>query len=359
MNPQTVLVGGTSKIFHTNSDLSEIIPSFVLGFNSKEFQLGINKKSNYLISFNHNPKLYKRFIKNGGETKNCILIRLEPDSVFPAQYTNRITKKYGLVISPGGIIAPFVEGKFFGWPYSYHLNPAEPAISDPLLSTILGAENADSLFNLQNWNNRKNIITLIAANKVSATHKANYAVRRKLAMTMPSSVFAVYGPLWTGPLWPKIRHRLAVFLATIKQGSLPNLLEIYGNLFRKYPNALGPIENKHNLMRDSKFALVVENSNAIVTEKIFDAIINGAIPLYIGPNLEFVGLPPNLVISISGNPKEIIEAVNKLEQDQVEAHLKVMMNFTRSKTFLDCWTSDAVNKKMTSSIIDYMKRVTK
>lgn len=354
-----VSVCGTAKTFISKAPVSSSCPDFYKNFKSDKYELVPEIESNVLVSFNHHPKNYKLFLKKGGSRNRAILVRLEPDSVFPAQYTERITKKYGLIISPGAPLEPFDEKDFIGWPYQIHLNPAEPTASDPSLSAILNLEEFASLFTIQNWEKRKNLITLIAANKVSATSEANYELRRKLARTMPSSSFTLYGPLWKGPFWPKARHRLAVLFAALRQGSIPNLREIYGNLFQEYPTSCGPIQDKHILMQDSKFALIIENSKRIVTEKMFDAVINGAIPLYFGPDLKSVGLPPGIAIEISGGDEEIIAKTDIFDSSEIEAHLNRMLEFTRSKIFLDYWTCDAVYRRMASVIIDYLERVVK
>ena len=176
---------------------------------------------------------------------------------------------------------------------------------------------------------------------------------------MPSSSFTLYGPLWKGPFWPKARHRLAVLFAALRQGSIPNLREIYGNLFQEYPTSCGTIQDKHILMQDSKFALIIENSKRIVTEKMFDAVINGAIPLYFGPDLKSVGLPPGIAIEISGDGEEIIAKTDIFDSSEIEAHLNRMLEFTRSKIFLDYWTCDAVYRRMASVIVDYLEKVVK
>ena len=352
-----VMVGGTAKAFSTSTPISVSSPEFEKFFKNEKYELTAKISGDFLVAFNHNPKLYRQFLENGGKSDRAVLIRLEPDSVFPAQYKNRITRKYGLVISPGSVLPQGKNVVQVGWPYKYHLNPANPAKSDPSLIEILESEGYKDLFKMENWEARSHLLTMVAANKVSSISEANYSLRRRLAKELSENVLEVYGPLWTGPIYPKIRHRLAVFVATIKQGSWPNLLEIYGNLLRFYPTTKGSIVDKHALLQDSKFSLVIENSNSIVTEKIFDAIINGAIPIYVGPKLELVGLPSGLAIPVLGGAEEILEALAKVDFVASEKYLSSMIKFIESPLFWEHWEAEAVYRQMASEIIQYLSKV--
>jgi len=354
MNPQTVLVGGTSKIFHTNSDLSEVIPLFAKHFNSEKYEIGYKLNANFFIAFNHDSKLYKQFIKNGGSPKRTILIRLEPDSVFPAQYTKHITEKYGLIISPGSVRNEEGGNIKIGWPYQYHQNPATPSPEDPQLLNILSESGRSKLFSLDDWIKREHYLTMVAANKVSPTSKANYSLRRDLAFYAPKDILEVYGPMWSTSLFTKIKHRLAVFVASIKQGTWPNILEIYGNLFRIYRTSRGSITDKHSLLMNSKFSLVVENSNFLVTEKIFDAIINGAIPVYVGPDLEYFNLPKGIAIEFSGDPRKLLTTIQNIDVAEVEHRLEIMKKYIASPEFFIKWEASSVYNEIANVIKDYM-----
>ncbi len=352
-----ILIGGTSKVFTSGNQADQTMPEFFGGFPKTDFALVKTGSSDFLISFNHNPKLYRMFLKSGGSKERSVLVRFEPDSVFPAQYTARVTKKYGLIISPGSSSSILQSDLQIHWPYKYHLNPAEPESTDPSLKDVLKSDSHARLFTLENWEDRSHQLTMVAGNKVSSISRANYSLRRKLAKLLPPSVLNVYGPLWQGSLYQKIRHRLAVLVATIEQGSWPNLREIYGNLLRSYPTAKGPIIDKHALLQDSKFSLVIENSNSIVTEKIFDAIINGSLPIYVGPNLETVGLPSDLVYQISGDSKEILEILNLTRTSEIEKRLKALFEFIESPFFWKHWEAGMVYQQMANEIIEYLSKV--
>jgi hypothetical protein len=141
----------------------------------------------------------------------------------------------------------------------------------------------NNVFNYDNCKERKNKLVLIAANKVSTTLNSNYKLRRRIAKQMSPHEIDVYGGLWNSSLRNRMSHRLAVGLYSIKTGYFPNLIALYGSLFSKYRNYLGELENKHLIIQKYKYSLVIENSSDYCSEKLFDAILNGSILIYIGP----------------------------------------------------------------------------
>ena len=201
---------------------------------------------------------------------------------------------------------------------------------------------------------RENLLTMVASNKVSPVRSANYALRRELARTLPASDLSVYGGLWTEGIGIKVHHRIAVLVAAIKHGTIPNLPQIFGNLFVKYRTAKGQIEDKHELLKQSKFSLVIENSNQIITEKIFDSLINGCIPIYVGGNLERGNLPPLLAYQIDGSPEKITKLIHNYSKEEIQLKLARISEFLMSADFLDNWLDSKVYQKIGLEVSEYI-----
>jgi hypothetical protein len=351
----SICVGGSAAEYNTGILPTHVLADFRTHFSKKTFIFVVEPNADFLLSVNHNKNLYRKFIASGGSKDRAILIRLEPDSVFPKQYRNAITKKYGLVISPGSTLNDVKQGSHLGWPYQYHLNPAKPVLTDPLLEDVINENSRSELYTFKNWDRRPHKMVLVAGNKVSPVSSANYAIRRKLAHQIPKPLLEVYGPLWNDSLYLKLRHRVAVFVAALKQGTFPNVIEIYGNLFRGYPNSRGMVDDKHNLLKNSKYSLVIENSNSIVTEKLFDSILNGCIPIYIGPDLDKIEFPRGAVIPVEGESKEITEILSMLNQHRIEKYLMEMSEFIISKKFLETWGAKSVYSKVAQIVHEYIE----
>lgn len=350
------IVGSADTGMADRSDPSKS-PSLLGHLEQFGYQLTSNPNGLFLISFNHDARSYRRFVKNGGNAASAVLIRLEPDAVFPSQYESRIEKKYGLIISPGSRIDYLKKSFFVGWPYQFHLNPAKPERSDPTLQSILVNPDFDKRFNLENWLKRPTNIVMIAGNKVSPAKSANYKLRRNLVRYLPPGFIKVYGSLWDDSLKTKLGYRFWLAVFSIKNGYFPNLKGIYGNLLRNYPEVQGVVGDKHHLLQQSKFSLVIENSNSFVSEKIFDSILNGAIPVYVGPNLHDVGLPIELGIMSSGDFKEIISELDNFDNDKALAILAQMKHFIRGQHFRENWTSEFVWDKVSREIHSYFTKL--
>jgi hypothetical protein len=101
----------------------------------------------------------------------------------------------------------------------------------------------------------------------------------------------------------------------------------------------------------------VENSNSIVTEKIFDALINGSIPIYVGPILQDFGLPKGVALQVPGNSKSINSVIEKLEEHEIKLLLQSMKEFVSSEYFKLNWRSDFVYEKVAKTVKNYIDSI--
>lgn len=321
------------------------------------FELTTEPTGDFFIAINHNAEAYKEFIGRGGKKDRTVLIRSEPDSVYPIQYRNSISSQYGMIFSPGSVFEIQQRLPLVKHPYLYNINPVNPRADDPDLSTMMRQTLSKNLYSIDNWKSREIVATIIAANKVSPSRNNNYHVRRTVARAMNPDILQVYGPLWIDGLYTKMRHRAAVAYFGIRNGYFPNPFSIYGSLLSHYKTAKGTIQNKHEILQSSKFSIVIENANSCITEKLFDCMINGAIPIYVGPNLEQYGLPSNLAFISSGDPIEIQAIISEASQEEIAEKLKVISDFMTDGPFLNQWTAKAVYRDVADEIIFYFEAV--
>ncbi len=345
-----VYVNGSIPIDYSSGNYGEFNNQFLRALQKSSFHISDLNEADILISINHSNSLYKSFMKSGKTKKHCVLIRIEPYSVFPAQYSKRITDKYGLIISVG--YKESDEGKYFyvGFPYSLLPNPNAQLTKGTSARQIIESEEFEELFTLNHWLNRKILISLIASNKVSATAKNNYSLRRDLAYSFSIHRLNVYGGLWDANFLKKLDHRLRVAIHAIRNRTFPNPFSIYGSFFRRYKNFIEKLENKQSFVKDSKFSLIIENSNDKVTEKLFDALINGSIPIYYGPKLETMGIPGHKISLDGDNSKYIEEKVANISDQEVTTILIEIKRFLTSQSFLDYWTEESVYQKISEKI---------
>lgn len=308
-------------------------------------------KAKFLISFNHDPKSYKDFRRSGGRLEDTVLIRLEPAAVFPSQFLPKVEKLYGLIFTPGSVMIDQETGRH--WPYYFNVNPLTPNKLHSDLKSIVESITKEGTFDFNLWKSRSLTMSLVASNKVSPIRENNYRLRRRLARTLPSSVLTIYGGLWKGSFLERVKHRVGVLRFAIKSGVTPNLVEIYGGLLRNFESAMGKVGNKHTVIRESKFSLVIENNNSYVSEKLIDALIGGSIPIYIGGDFSLTGIPKGAVVTGLTNAAEILSFVENVSDSDVSDFLFCAQYWLQSPAFYLEWFGDNVYEAIAKQIFDY------
>ena len=340
------IVGSAKPTINSGNEYS-ILSKYLQRFGMVETSI---EDSDGLIFINYSGKSYKRYIKSGKSLKNLVLVRLEPYGVFPLQYRSKITNKFGLIVDPGKKSRTSSRSDFIGWPYKYHLNPSTPSSHDPDLNDSINKAVTNEFYNFQNWKLKKNKIVLIAANKVSPTSKSNYKLRRRIAKQMSVHDLDTYGPLWNTGLVSKLSHRISVGLNALKGGFIPNLREIYGDLHWQYPTYIEEPTDKHQIIQQYRFSLVVENSSDYCSEKLFDVVINGSVPIYVGPRNFELNLPDGMYFSCDGSLENLKSLLNSIRDEDIVAMLAVMQDFIQSEKFLLDWSSDKVYENIAHQI---------
>lgn len=93
----------------------------------------------------------------------------------------------------------------------------------------------------------------------------------------------------------------------------------------------GSVKNKHEMMRRAKFALVYENMryNDYVSEKIYDAINAGTVPIYLGaPNIrEYVPEACFIDKDKFGTYEELYDFIKNMSDEVYMSYISCMQNF--------------------------------
>lgn len=354
MNPRVKVSSAAQPFLNSNVVCKPLTEQFLnLGFSIEDDV----QNSDYLISLNHNQQLYNEFRRAGGKKERAALIRLEPQAVYPAQHRFRVENLYGVIITPGSLISDSMPR--IPWPYYFNQNPLQPETETSDLKMVISNALSEGVFDFAKWMERPITLSLIASNKVSSIRENNYKLRRKIAFQMPKGGLSVYGGLWNENFLTKIRHRAGVVKFALDSKLIPNLSEVYGNLFRKYVNSVGPIIDKHEVVRKSKFSLIIENDNNYISEKIIDAFVGGSIPIFFGGDFEKIGIPPRLVLSNFTNAREISKFIAQVSDEDVRAYLEGVVEWLQSDLFLNRWEGDLVFATIADEIAQYFRNAVK
>jgi len=201
-------------------------------------------------------------IKNSVE---YVLIRNEPSIVLPQNYEQANLKVYNTIID---------IGKF----------------DDGSKLTLCAPQNLDLRYFDEDYRSDK--IILINSNLLCLRKGELYSLRR--AAIYGINDIALYGHGWNINIFRKIKTIL-IELNNLRLN--PSPLKIRGNLNFLYSSKkyLGAPSDKILCMSGYKYALVIENSLGYMSEKLFDALVAGCIPIYVGIDPEKFGIPSNLV----------------------------------------------------------------
>lgn len=204
------------------------------------------------------------------ETDFRVLVLQEPSVVKPWQYKKKLRQEFDLVIpmSPWRASSLGYEDFVFQ-PY------------DGCRSKLIEAKV------------RTKKIVMINSAKFSASARSNYGLRRETSKLLHKkfSSYELYGDNWKMSKFRELQKRVIAVRYSLKAREKMSLREAFSELFYRYPEYKGPIKSKETVLTVSQLSLVIENESDCITEKLFDSICSGCVPVYVGP--KFADLFPN------------------------------------------------------------------
>ncbi|MFC5503408.1 hypothetical protein ACFPJ4_14260 [Lysinimonas soli] len=210
------------------------------------------------------------------------LIVFEPRVVLPDNYWVSVRAQYGDVLSvgaesatPGMVIIP--------WPqHDWRAHPT------PAGEHVAGTS------------------VLVNSNKISMISGSLYGLRRDVirAFDRDDLPLTLAGSNWSRRgARVQIENARALAYAIVKReridpGEWSSRLPLGGSV-----NNVGIVADKQAVLAEHEFAVVIENSANYVSEKLFDAVMAGCVPLYVGPPLQHMGIPDDVAIQLGRAPK--------------------------------------------------------
>jgi hypothetical protein len=132
---------------------------------------------------------------------------------------------------------------------------------------------------------------MVNADKLSFIKGEMYSLRRISMRALPLDT---YGIGWENSFLKKCKILIGELQIVIANNLLPNWAASKG-WFSRPRNFKGSVINKILTMEEYRHALVIENDCSFVSEKLFDALFAGCIPVYVGADLKALNVPPGLV----------------------------------------------------------------
>lgn len=242
------------------------------------------------IFMNGHPKLLKMMRKSNTKLVT-FLVMWEPEVTRPQDYIPRNLALYDYIFSPSHL---WVKGKnvhLFKWP-----------------SNVLCSESSEKVI----VNNQNDKVILIAGNKFSLIPQELYSLRRRYLKKNGDQI-DTFGNGWNST-FHVLKSVLKAVFAFLQNGKLllPSL-DIHAFVSPK--NYLGVAINK-SVLKNYRYCLVIENQANYVSEKIFDALAYGCIPLYIGPELKDFGIPQNVAFLLEAKDKKALNLKQVIKENQ-------------------------------------------
>ena len=277
------------------------------------------EEPNFVIFMNNHSKLLRKLIKEKSK-KKLYLVLWEPLSTHPANFNAKDRLSYRKIFSPSIEWTNEKHSVIFNWPQ------CEPRFKE---------------LDREEWHKRISEPSIFQANKYSLVKGEKYSRRRRFLQKHNKEIH-VYGQNWNAPI-RSVFNLAKGFVRAIKHlrcGVSYNQIPIYIKLRNYHGYAL----DKDTELSKYKFAIVIENTSDYVSEKIFEAIRNGCVVFYDGPNLDKYGIPSDIVIECTNMPQSFGKAYANLLKDKEKCFevAKSAVNFHNSPKFNEFLNTNAL-----------------
>lgn len=282
-------------------------------------------RAEVFVALDHHQVALDAVIKRIPVNQRLLVVQ-EPLVVLPANYSPKIQKSYGCVIS----LTPETGKKVIPWPQAnweeIHFDAVERDF---------------------------NSIIMVNSNKNSFLPGSRYGLRRRVMQEFLDNeiVFDLAGSGWDRNTVQQAKQNATEIAYALFNGYLPRISEYsFPTKDNKYLVKHGVVPDKYELMASKDFAVVIENSQTYVSEKLFDAIISGCIPLYCGPELSQFGIPQEVAISLPNDPKAFLKAYHQMTNVQKESIRKAGKDWLQNSETIITWSQNHALERLAKEI---------
>jgi hypothetical protein len=207
------------------------------------------------------------------------------------------------------------------------------------------------------WAPRTQRIVMINSAKFSASSKSNYGLRRKASKNLYQAGvgYSLYGSNWKMPLKQEIIKRSVALRNSLIARERISWGELLSEFNYKYPEYRGHVEAKESVLGDAELSLVIENESDWITEKLFDSICCGAVPIFVGPDLSYqFPLIESCLIRVNESVESIIERVLTLTAQELEEKRQAIEYFLalNGEEGIDFWNPENLWKRVANIVLN-------
>lgn len=264
-----------------------------------------------VLCFNHRPSVYATCRRAGLPPEQLVLFLTEPRPVMPDQYRRVVWNLYGTVFT---FLDDLIDNQRI---YKMHYPQGQT------LAEILTP-----------FHQRK-FLTLINANKYSYVDHELYSFRRQaIHFFEQRKYFDLFGYGWgrngalaLGPAIQAFKNnKIGRYVLDVLQGFYHS--SRYG----------GQIQDKYAVLSQYKFSLAFENEEETlgwISEKLFDCLFAGTVPIYLGAKNISNVVPPNCFIDMRSfsNFSELEKHLRSMTEYEFSKYQEAGQRFLRSPGF--------------------------
>lgn len=284
----------------------------------------------------HSPNLAIHLLNS---PKKKLLIRIEPEAVLPAQYSKLVEMQYGYTVDT-----------------THKKNSASATIiwqNGFLVDSDFLSEKVSP-----NIGNRVNAIGIVNQNKFSFVKGNMYATRQRVMkkVSMGGLKVILAGKDWDMSIGLQLKSQIRLMIKTLKYRSLLNLRELHLPISKSSTNLVlaGFVTSEVDFLSRFKFALVIENEKTYLSEKLFNALLAGCIPIYIGPELTKFKLPRGIAIEIHEPLAEtILTRTTELSEESALVMIENIRNFLKDPVAFNYWSINQGLERLSDIIFDF------
>ena len=251
------------------------------------------------VSLQHDTEVFDKSLANQRITRR-ILVSFEPKIVSPKEYTTSLTKSYDSVIR---------------WSALDKANKSEKVFQ---YGGFWAGDLERNLLKYSGIDRPQNSIGLINANKHSFINGSLYTLRsqviQRLADAFPEVTVNVAGANWQAGISFEINQQARSLLQALLFRQQIDL-SLAKCPIKKLPNIQfhGEVPDTLEFLSRNRFAIVIENEASYVSEKLFNAILAGCVPIYFGPSIEKFGINPTAVVQAGPSPEDFVSAITSAQ----------------------------------------------
>jgi len=260
--------------------------------NNGSFQgITVTDEINFDFEFIVDPKAHQFSNK-----RNQVLVLVEPEVVRPDLYRAKVWRKFHAVLPLSRYRAERLNLK--------HWFDLPVTLPEYKRSNI----------------NRTKKWAIVNEHKFSASNRSQYGIRRHLIKYFESERpldLDLYGVEWNKNKSIELRRRLFTLRLHGFTKNL-NLNENFSDFWHNYSLVKGHMQENLENLQHYNYSIVIENDLDYISEKVWKSIYAGAVPIYVGPNLEYDKDLEKVVISSNASLDEIKSTIKVTEKIDIQ-----------------------------------------